>query len=197
MAAFPTSPKFATVRLRSNQQSFRDRAQSGKGYARKTTGHQWTFTASFLDLSREQMAEVFAFAMEQDGVYGTFTVVPPDLATPRGTALGSPVVDGAGQTGTTLNVRGATASQAAFLKKMDIFSINGDTKVYMVTQDAASDGSGDVALTFRPPLEISPADGAVLTVANVAFTMSFASAIREYDVKQPVLYDFEIDLAEA
>lgn len=197
MALYPVTPKFATVKLRSVQQSFRDRSQSGRGYARKTTGHQWFFTATYQDLSREQMAEVFAFAMSQEGVYGSFTVIPPDLATPRGTALGSPVVDLAGQTGSTLNIKGATADQAAFFKKMDIFSLAGDAKVYMMTENASTDGSGNTTLTFKPPLEISPPDNAVVTVTDVAFTMSYASPMREYGVKPPVLYDFDVDFAEA
>jgi hypothetical protein len=142
------------------------------------------------------MAPIFAFALAQDGTYGTFTVVPPDLAEPRGTALGTPVVSGANQQGTSLTISGCDPNQSAFLKAMDIFTIANDPKVYMLVQDAPSDASGNATLVFRPQLEKIPADGAALTVRNVAFTMAFASGIQEYAAKPPVLYDYKVDLVE-
>lgn len=197
MSLYPTTPIFSTTALMSSQPTFVSRAQSGKRYARKVDGHLWSLTATYNRLSREDMMPVFAFAIEQDGAFGTFTIIPPDLAVPRGTALGAPLVDGASQVGTSLVIKDCTASQAAFLKQGDVFSLAGDLKVYMMIANAATDGAGATTLNFRPPLEKSPADGAVVTVADVAFTMSFTGASRKYSAVPPLLYDYEVDLIEA
>jgi hypothetical protein len=125
----------------------------------------------------------------------------------NGAWAGTPLVDGAAQTGATLNVKDFTALTT--MKDGDIFTIadvydvnpiNKQTynylKQFVVTADAAADGSGDVALTISPSIVTSgakqnvsagPADGAAITLdsgtgsgthqANFAFTkQTFALA---------------------
>lgn len=194
---YPSSPVFSTMTLGSVQQTFVDRSQSGKRFARKTTGHYWTVKATYDTLTKEQFWPIFGFAIGQDGDFGTFSVVLPDLATPKGTANGTPKVKGGSQSGTTLLIDGCTPSQSAFLKPGDIFKVTGDSKVYMVISTIAANSSGEATLSFRPPLEKVPADNADITVTNVDFTMAFSGPVREYSVQPPLIYDFEVNLVEA
>jgi hypothetical protein len=76
----------------------------------------------------------------------------------RGSLGGAPVVDGAGQTGNTLNITGATASQTGWIKAGDVFKYDGYPGIYVATADADSDGLGDVAIPCVPEIRTSPAD---------------------------------------
>jgi pSer/pThr/pTyr-binding forkhead associated (FHA) protein len=147
-------------------------------------------------LTRDQFWPIFAFAMEQDGNYGTFLVVSPELAVPKGTALGSLVVEEV-TSATGVYVSGATPNQAALLKPGDVISFAGDLKVYMITQVSEADADGYADVVFRPPLEKTPVYGSAITTHNVAFTMAFAEPLHEYALSSPELFTFEVKLVEA
>jgi len=78
--------------------------------------------------------------------------------------IGSPLVQGAAQTGTTLNIDGATALPSVG----DAFTIDGVALVYTVTAATAGSpgpgpGGGNVVLTISPALDSSPANNAIIT----------------------------------
>lgn len=103
---------------------------------------------------------------------------------------GTPVVDGAGQTGTTINARGWSNSITAILNVGDvisypsIFNVNPQSRLstgtafaQVVQATASSDGAGKTALSLFPAMvpsgqyqncTASPADGALISVYGVA-----------------------------
>ena len=105
---------------------------------------------------------------------------------------GTPLVNGATQTGASLITDGWTAAAANRLKAGDVFTVanvfrvHPETKVstgvlqqFVVTADAASDGSGNATLSISPSIvtsgatqnvSASPADNAALTIAGTAST---------------------------
>lgn len=125
----------------------------------------------------------FDWAMSQ--LIGTHTV---------GALGGTPLVKGASQTGASLETDGWTAAAATRLKKGDIFTIasvqsvnpitkqpTGELQQFVVTQDAASDASGNATVAISPAIITSgarqtvsaaPADNAAITVLGVATTVS-------------------------
>lgn len=99
---------------------------------------------------------------------------------------GTPLVDGAAQTGSSLITDGWTAS-AAILKKGDIltlanvFGVNPETKQtltslqqFIVTADVSADGSGDATIAISPPITATTARQTVSAVAadNAAITVA-------------------------
>lgn len=117
------------------------------------------------------------------------TLMPAHTVGARG---GTPLVNGATQTGAALITDGWTAAAANRLKAGDIFTIAGvfrvhpETKLstgvlhqFVVTDDAASDASGNATLAISPSIVTSgakqnvsaaPADNAAITVAGTAST---------------------------
>lgn len=117
-----------------------------------------------------------------------------------GTLVGTPVVDGAGQTGSSLNVRGLTASSTGVYKAGDnitlnvtyaVNSVSGDTlsdlRQFTILNDVNSDGAGKAALNIYPPIavvgdpakpnpyatcSVTPADGAAITCFGAANTLT-------------------------
>lgn len=73
-------------------------------------------------------------------------------------SYGTTVVDGAAQTGGTLNVTGLTSAPLTG----DTFSVDGIELVYTVTSDSILVGS-DAALSISPNLDSSPSDTASIT----------------------------------
>ncbi len=111
--------------------------------------------------------------------FGLNHFVDHDVVTHTTGAAGTPLVNGAGQSGDTLIVDGFTTKPNAG----DVFTIAGDTQTYAVT--AATDlNAGESTLTISPDLQITPADNAGLTfmgdhVVNLAFHRNaFAFATR-------------------
>lgn len=125
----------------------------------------------------------FKWSMDQNVITHTFG--------PQG---GTPLVNGASQTGTSLATKGWTASAASRLKQGDIFTIAGVNAVnpqtrqstgqlaqFVVTADFSSDGSGNGAVSIYPAIttsgafqtvDSSPADGAAITVMGTASQLS-------------------------
>jgi hypothetical protein len=107
---------------------------------------------------------------------------------------GTPLVNGASQTGASLVTDGWTAAVAVRLKKGDVFTIanvfavNPQSKQqlarlqqFVVTADSSSDGSGNMTIPIYPSIVTSggfqtvsgaPADNAALTILGAANTVT-------------------------
>jgi len=80
-------------------------------------------------------------------------------------AAGSPVVNGAGQSGTTLSVRGFTPSYAIGQDFwFTIVDASGVGYLHTVVEAATANGSGVASLQIEPPLRAPFADGAQVNI---------------------------------
>jgi len=90
-------------------------------------------------------------------------------------------VDGATQTGVSINTKGWPLSTNSVLLAGDIITFANINAVYMVRNGINSDGSGDAAITFNPPIFAggSPADEAAITITDSAL---FTAKIATFDM---------------
>ena len=132
-------------------------------------GARWAAKMEYKNRSEADGRVLKAFLASLRGMSGRFYLSDLSHPTPSGTALGTPLVKGAGQTGTSLNIDGCTINQTAFLKAGDYFGVNGELKI--VTATVPTDGSGNATIPFEPPIRTSPADNAVITLTNPVCTM--------------------------
>lgn len=132
-----------------------------------TTGDRWFARYDLQNMLRAQAAAWQAFLADLRGQEGRFFGFDPDGKTPIGTWAGTPLVNGASQTGFSLILDAFTA--AATVKKGDYFTVNGELK--MITADGTADGSGNLTVTFTPSLRASPANNAAITKTNATCTM--------------------------
>jgi len=105
-----------------------------------------------------------AWFLSLNGMEGTFWLTPSLDATARGVATGTPLVNGASQTGQSLVTDGWTISQTGILKAGDWFQLG--NYLYNVMQDADSDGTGNATFDIWPDLRSAPADNDALTVSS-------------------------------
>ena len=90
----------------------------------------------------------------------------------NGAGGGTPLVNGADQSGTSLITDGWTASAAVRMKAGDCFTVAGLDVLFRATADISSDGSGNATITIEPPIVAgsSPANNAALTIASATLT---------------------------
>ena len=127
-------------------------------------GARWRMDITLRQMTRSDATRWIGFLSKLRGMSGTFYASDPDWQTNIGVGTGTPLVNGAAQTGTSLIIDGCTASVTGWLKAGDYFSIGGELK--RLTADCDTNGSGETTLVFEPYLRTSPADNAVVTVTS-------------------------------
>lgn len=196
---FPTLTKVPTPNqldwaLVGNTQSFSS-PLSGAVQTVEMPGARWkaAFTLSVLEAA--DSATLRAFLAQLRGQSGRFYLWNMARPTPRGIATGTPVVSGAGQTGTTLVTSGWTISTTNIMRVGDFFTVNGELK--MCTADANSNGSGVATLSFEPPLRASPSNGAALTTNKPTATFKLDDDVMRWTTTLPNWDSVSISATEA
>jgi hypothetical protein len=133
------------------------------------------------------------------GKKGTVLWFDPAGTSPRGSAPGSPQVDGASQTGITLNTKGWTASQTGILLQGDWISVGSGatTRLHKNLTDANSDGTGKATLDIFPPIRESPADSAAITTSSAKGTFGLLDPEWAWDLDLVKTFGLNFTLLEA
>ena len=192
---FPTSPAFNSLSISCVQPSFISRSISGRREARQTHGQYFKMTAGFPPMTRAQFAPIHAFVLKQRGQYESFQVVPPVVNAGLGSPAGTPLVNGADQTGRSIVTDGWNNSITIF-KAGDYLKFANHDKVYTVVTDVTSSGAGAATIAIEPALITSPADDSAITYTSVPFTVALATRVQEFSTGTTGLFEFEIDLEE-
>jgi hypothetical protein len=193
---FPTSPVPSDIKVSSFTPTLVSESQSMKRQVRRRGGQRWSFDVSFPPMTRSEFAPVYAFCIAQRGQFETFTFVPPVVSDPQGTATGTPLVNGTHDAGDSTIVTDGWSNSITCLKAGDFLKFSGHNKVYMVVEDATSDGSGNSTLTIEPPLMSDLSDNESITVADVPFTVSLITDAQEFTAGPPNIYEFTLQLVE-
>ena len=131
-------------------------------------GVAWRITGS-VELLDRASAEIYnTFLLKLNGRLGTFTTFIPGSETPRGVATGTPLVDGASQTGKELDIKGMTPSTTGIFLAGDLLQLGSgsSTRLHKVMNDADTDISGLVTVDIQPKIITAPADNDPVVVSN-------------------------------
>ena len=164
-------------------QGFAQWGQSGKGQFRAfdNTGRIWQEVYSSIDLltanGRALMSAVNRGLREKI----VWDIRHPHYAANFGLYGGAPLVNGAGQTGASLILDGASNNITNWARDGDLIQIAGIQLLFDVIADANSDGSGNVTLTIHPPIFVgqSPANNAVVSIDPGTFFFKAVIAIAQ------------------
>ena len=140
---------------------------------------------------RADAEEWISFFLTLNGKQGTFLFGDPNGETARGVATGTPLVNGASQTGDLLITDGWTASQTGIMKVGDYFSLGSgsSTRLHKVIEsDVNSDGSGNATLRIWPDLRSSPNNDATLDVTAPKGTFRMLSNEMPFSLRAPNVY---------
>lgn len=165
-------------------------------------GARWSAMIAIPPVKREDSEYWNAFLLRLRGQFGTFLLGDPNAATPRGSAAsapGTPVVNGASQTGNELNIDGLPTSVTGYLKAGDYIQLgSGSTaRLYKVLEDVNSNGSGEATLNLWPDLRSSPADDAGVVVSNAKGLFRLESNDATWSINNAGFYSISFSAVEA
>jgi hypothetical protein len=200
--SFPISAGFQTLDFQSNTNSRVTVSVSGKTQRIKTGSQFWSFKLKSPAMTREDMMSDFAFIVKQDGQVESFTIVPPEISSTRGTATGTITV--ANVTSDTPTMSLAAGSSAigvsggsGTLKKGDLIKFSNHDKVYMITEDVNLDGSTVDQIQFYPPLTTAlTGGGQTITYNDVPIKVYFGRDEQKYITQADGTFQYEIVMNE-
>jgi hypothetical protein len=157
-------PNAGTFQLISNTSVFVS-PLTGSTQTSERPGSRWSAEIEYFALSESDARTLIAFLTQLRGMSGRFYYGDPFNRTPRGLATGTPLINGASQTGTSLITDGWTPNITNILRAGDYIQLAND-ELKMVVADVNSDGSGNATLTIEPPLRSSPANNSAIIVQD-------------------------------
>lgn len=157
-------------------------------------GAMWQGTINFHVQEEADGRALVAWLTALKGTRGTFLFGDPAAPVPLGGAAddpGTPVVDGGGQTGSALTIRGLPYSMSGYLLAGDYFSLGtgSSARLYMCLEDVDADNNGYASITCWPPLRGSPTDGDEITIDTPQGVFALTQNINSWNVSSPVIYD--------
>jgi hypothetical protein len=195
----PQVPIPAAITIKSLTPTLVSVAQNMRRISRTLGYHRWSMDMQWVQLERADMAEIYAFMVSQNGQYENFNVIIPGHEAPRGiydSGQDTPIVDGNGQTGTSINLMGLRASGTNILVKGDYLKFANHGKVYIVTADMSSDSPGDATVEIFPAVQATIVASEAVQVENVDMAVASLDDVAESMVRPPLLYNYKVELIE-
>tara|TARA_R110000787_G_scaffold285016_2_gene399573 strand:- start:2891 stop:3505 length:615 start_codon:yes stop_codon:yes gene_type:complete len=124
---------------------------------------RWIGVYSTPRLTATQLRLVSSWMRAMIDDNGSFYAIDPDNTNPATVVTGTPLVNGASQTGGSIITDGWAFSVTAMLagERLQI-----GTQYYELKEDVVTDGAGNATIEIMPKLRASPANNAVITTAN-------------------------------
>ena len=200
--SMPTNTNVATVSLTAvNTVGVTSSPYNYKLSVYRHQGQRWEADINLSLMKRADAEEWITFFMKQYGGYGTFLLGDPNAATPRGSAAttaGTPVVNGASQTGDELDIDGLPASATGYLKAGDYIQLGTGTssQLYKVLDDVDSNASGEATLQIWPDLRSSPADDATVVVSGAKGLFQLSTPTTNWTIDNAGFYSMAFGAVE-
>ena len=165
-------------------------------------GQRWEAEVTLPPMTRADAETWIAFLVSLQGARGTFTMGDPNAASARGSAsvnAGTPLVNGADQTGGSLTVDGLPASATGYLKAGDYIQLGGGSSatLHKVLQDVDSNASGQATLELWPYIRTAPSDDATIVVGDTVGVFRLSSNQTDWSINNASFYGITFAAVEA
>jgi len=204
---FPSTQGLRGLNFTNSQANSITTSVSGRRQVKSQGAQLFSFTAQTPPMSSAEYKEVMGFFAAQEGQFGTFQIVLPNISTPAGSVTGNVLnvnTSSATAGDKSVAVDGGTAGQTDYLKKGDVvrFKAKGGTpqigsKVYILTADADTSGSGETTLNIEPGLIEAIADDTDVETNDVQFTVYKTSPETEFQTGVSDYTQLEFECSEA
>lgn len=195
----PSHTGIRSVSLRATNAVAYDRSPfTFAGQAQASAGQMWEADVSLPPMKRADAEVWIAWLTSLRGQYGTFLMGDPSAATARGTLGGTPLVNGASQTGATLNIDGATADVTNWLRAGDYIQLGAASSatLHKVLEDVSTDGSGQATLTLWPHIRTAPTDNSTVVTSNAVGNFRLSSNSSEWSISEASIYGINFSAME-
>jgi hypothetical protein len=124
----------------------------------------WGISMEWPAMTRARSAELEALFARLRGQANRLVIWNLGRPGLRGAGGGTPVVNGAGQTGATINISGLPNNVTGWALPGDFVGVGGELKMVVASVD--SNGSGQAAMTVEPPVRVSPGNGSAIVTSQ-------------------------------
>lgn len=199
----PTESGIATINLRAiNAVAISESPFTFKQQVIEHSGQRWEAEVAMPPMLRADAEAWVTFLVSLRGVKGTFLLGDPLGATPRGSASitqGTPVVNGAAQTGDSLTIDGCPNSATGYLKAGDYIQLGGGSSatLHKVLSDVNTNASGQANLDLWPSIRTAPADNATVVVTDAKGLFRLASNQTNWSINEASIYGVNFAALEA
>jgi hypothetical protein len=193
---------FTTMDFSSNTQTRTTQSLSGRTQRAQLQSQYFSFKLVSPPLSRAEYAPIMSFILKQGGKFDSFTVVPPDISSTRGTATGT--ITCANITSSDYSVAAGSSTvpiindvvSSGTLKNGDLIKFSNHDKVYMLTEDVNLDGSTVVGLPIYPTLRTAVNASTTVVYNDVPFKVFLTSDTQGFKIGTQKYYSYEINVRE-
>lgn len=175
---------------------------SGQQQVYQWPGEWWEADCTLPQMVRSDAEQWLSILAALRGASGTFLLGDPAAPVPLGSPHGTPVVNGASQTGTTLATSGWQASTNNLLLPGDYIQLGPSLSVpsqrlYKVLTVVDSDSSGNATLDIFPRLRESPGNDDPLITTSAQGTFRLAANTVQWDIDAAKTYAISFKGIEA
>lgn len=171
------------------------------GQAQASAGQMWMAEVALPPMKYADAEQWLAWLISLRGQFGTFLMGDPMRCIARGSARGTDAVtvNGAGQTGETLDITSDQTSELEYLKAGDYIQLGSGltTTLHKVLVDVDTDASGDATLTLWPHVRTAPSNGETVTVEAAKGRWRLSSNESEWSVNEASIYGISFSAMEA
>ncbi len=112
---------------------------------------------------------------------------------------GEAVVDGAGQTGSSLNIATGEASITGWLKAGDYFQLGSGstTRLFIATEDVNTAADGSATVSTWPDVRSATTDGEAVTISSPKGLWRLNDSVARWSVDRASIYGISFTAVEA
>ena len=202
IGTWPSTPGFNAVNLKAVTQTKQTQTVSQKTYRASTGTSRFEATIRYPNTSASDFRPTQAFAARALGSLNTFDIVLPVVSNTSGNFPSQTVfVSAAASVGASSVTVTSDQASSTILKAGDVVRFENHTKVYMLTADATSNGSGIATLNITPNLIVALDDDSAggntsVTVNAVPFRCFLSNDIQQFKHAVTEFISFEFDITE-
>jgi len=198
--SLPTHTGLSSVNLRAVTQTAMSMSPfTYKQQIHNHSGQRWEVEVTLPPMQRADAEQWLAWLLSLNGMEGTFLMGDPLGATARGSLGGTPVVNGANQTGQSLTIDGCTPSVTGWLKAGDYIQLGSDSTstLHKVLVDVNTDTGGAADIDIFPAMRTAPEDGSTVTVSNCVGRFRLNSGQQDWSIDTASIYGITFGGLEA
>ena len=195
IGTWPSTVGFRTVNFRALSATKQTTTQSGRRIRISTAGTRFSATIQYPRMSLTDWKPIQAVATRLQGPLNSFDVQLPSISENSSGVTGITATSSVASAGASTVTLATNKNSQTIMKAGDVIRFASHNKVYMLTADATTDGSGNVDVAITPSL-VEATTSASATVDDVPFRMTLANDIQEYKYATDGTIAYEIDVIE-
>ena len=165
-------------------------------------GQRWSASISLPPMRRVDAESWVTFLLSLKGQAGTFLLGDPNCFNAQGSASttpGTPLVNGASQTGDIINIDGLPVSVTGYLLAGDYIQLGSGTSttLHKTLTNTNTNASGQATLDIWPDLRSSPANNAAVVVSSTKGHFRLRESITQWNINEISSYGITFDCVEA